>query len=469
MLIQKVSLSYQDGQSDKVYEVEIVYLSWESYQVNFAYGRRGSKLRISKKTNTPVSLEKAREIFQDLVTSKEKKGYKVTSSQNIDQEDFLALTLSHRQEIIDTIKDNKIENFLEEAKKSGIEPRKYWVELDLSNIDLSYVDLKYCNLYKTNLIGTDLTGTNLQGAILQKSQIDETTKIEPKWRLVWELVNLGGENRDLRSVDLSGVETDFIETYDDDALVNLNKANLAEANLSQADLTNFDFSNANLNDADLSGSKYAFFHSTNLENSDLSNSCFDEGYFSHCICINGNFSRASFGGEWVHFENANCTGANFQKARFTLGSINGANFSAANFQDAVNLVNFFAGAYEDSLTQEVNFQNANFAKTDLKGINFCLIKLINLQGVKFDEANLEKVNFSGLDLSNTSFRKANLQGADLENCNLTNADLTKANLEDTNLKGVDFSIIGNCRNIKINNKTQIDSQWQKWLRSQKQI
>lgn len=469
MLIKKVSLSYQDWQSDKVYEVGIVYLSWESYQVDFACGRRGTKFRTGTKNKVPISLEKAKEIFNNLVTFKQKKGYQLTSFQNIDEEEFLALTLSHRQEIIDTIKNNKVENFLEEVKKLGLKPREYWVELDLSNVDLSHGDLKYCNLYKTNLIGANLTGTNLQGAILQESQIDYTTQIEPKWRLVWELVNLGGENRDLRGINLSGVETGFINTYDDNARINLNRANLARANLSQADLTNFDFSNANLEDADLSSSKYAFFHSTNLENADLSDSCFDEGYFSNCICINANFIRASFGGEWVHFENANCTGANFQEVRFPFGSINGANFSTANFQGAVNLVNFFAFAYEDSLTQEVNFQNANFANTDLKGVNFCLIKLINLQGVRFDEANLENVEFSGLDLSNASFRKANLKGANLENCNLTNADLTKANLEDANLRGVDFSIIGTCRSIKINNSTKVDYKWQECLRSQQQI
>ncbi|NEQ41387.1 MAG: hypothetical protein F6K40_36425 [Okeania sp. SIO3I5] len=60
MFTKKASLHYKDEKSDKVYEVEIVYLAWEKYQVNFAYGKTGSKLKTGTKTNTPVSLKEAK-------------------------------------------------------------------------------------------------------------------------------------------------------------------------------------------------------------------------------------------------------------------------------------------------------------------------------------------------------------------------------------------------------------------------
>ncbi len=75
MFTKKVSLNYKDEKSDKVYEVEIVYLSWEKYQVNFSSCRTGSKLKTGTKKNTPVSLKEAKKIFEGLVHSKQNKGY----------------------------------------------------------------------------------------------------------------------------------------------------------------------------------------------------------------------------------------------------------------------------------------------------------------------------------------------------------------------------------------------------------
>ena len=56
------NLSFQEGKSDKVYEVDLVeQMSRESerYYVNFRYGRRGANLREGTKTTQPVSLEQA--------------------------------------------------------------------------------------------------------------------------------------------------------------------------------------------------------------------------------------------------------------------------------------------------------------------------------------------------------------------------------------------------------------------------
>ncbi len=73
-------LYYQSGNSDKVYEVDLVEVSEGRFLVNFRYGRRGSNLRHGSKTSTPVPLGKAEQIFDKLVDSKVSKGYLTTAS-----------------------------------------------------------------------------------------------------------------------------------------------------------------------------------------------------------------------------------------------------------------------------------------------------------------------------------------------------------------------------------------------------
>jgi len=66
---------FQDGTSDKVYEVDLCGVGNDTYLVNFRYGRRGQQLREGTKTDLPVSREEAEKIFKKLVDSKTKKGY----------------------------------------------------------------------------------------------------------------------------------------------------------------------------------------------------------------------------------------------------------------------------------------------------------------------------------------------------------------------------------------------------------
>lgn len=78
-LIQQANLFFQDGRSDKVYEVDLCEVGDGQYVVNFRYGRRGSTLRDGTKTAAPVSLDQAQSIFDNLVESKTSKGYLHTS------------------------------------------------------------------------------------------------------------------------------------------------------------------------------------------------------------------------------------------------------------------------------------------------------------------------------------------------------------------------------------------------------
>jgi predicted DNA-binding WGR domain protein len=74
-LIKRTSLYYREGNSDKVYEVDLCEVSPDRYVVNFRYGRRGSNLREGVETVQALPLNEAQRAFDKLVGSKVKKGY----------------------------------------------------------------------------------------------------------------------------------------------------------------------------------------------------------------------------------------------------------------------------------------------------------------------------------------------------------------------------------------------------------
>lgn len=70
----KVSLYYQQGPSDKVYHIQLEKAEG-GYVVNFQYGRRGSALKSGTKTESSVSLECAKKVYEKLLNEKLGKGY----------------------------------------------------------------------------------------------------------------------------------------------------------------------------------------------------------------------------------------------------------------------------------------------------------------------------------------------------------------------------------------------------------
>jgi bifunctional non-homologous end joining protein LigD len=74
------NLYFKEGSSDKVYSATIEKEN-NGYVVNFAYGRRGSSLKTGSKTSSPVTLEKARDIYNKLLKEKLSKGYRHMDSQ----------------------------------------------------------------------------------------------------------------------------------------------------------------------------------------------------------------------------------------------------------------------------------------------------------------------------------------------------------------------------------------------------
>ncbi len=73
--IKSIQLFFQEGNSDKVYEIELLESGVDAYVVNFRYGRRGGTLKEGTKTVFPVSLAEAEKLFAELENEKRKKGY----------------------------------------------------------------------------------------------------------------------------------------------------------------------------------------------------------------------------------------------------------------------------------------------------------------------------------------------------------------------------------------------------------
>jgi uncharacterized protein YjbI with pentapeptide repeats len=129
---------------------------------------------------------------------------------------------------------------------------------DLADADLSGADLR----------GADLRGAKLTGSILRGTLIDEETKLDPKWLVVWKIVN---ERTPANLTDLKDLRGAYLADADlsEAKLVgmDLSEANLSGANLMGADLSGAQLGGANLSKAEL---YHANLVGAALSNADLS-------------------------------------------------------------------------------------------------------------------------------------------------------------------------------------------------------
>ena len=79
-LIKQSSLYFKEGNSDKVYEIDLCDAGNDKYLVNFRYGRRGGLLKEGTKTPVPVLLEEAERLFSAVEDEKLNKGYTTSAS-----------------------------------------------------------------------------------------------------------------------------------------------------------------------------------------------------------------------------------------------------------------------------------------------------------------------------------------------------------------------------------------------------
>ncbi len=83
-LIKRTTLIYQQGSSDKIYEIDLCQIG-DRFVVNFRYGRRGTTLKEGAKTIQPVAEAEAQKVFNKLVETQIQKGYYEPNNRPIEQ------------------------------------------------------------------------------------------------------------------------------------------------------------------------------------------------------------------------------------------------------------------------------------------------------------------------------------------------------------------------------------------------
>ncbi|NJK59161.1 MAG: pentapeptide repeat-containing protein [Oscillatoriales cyanobacterium SM2_1_8] len=140
---------------------------------------------------------------------------------------------------------------------------------DLSQADLSYLNFAGSDFTDTNLRQSDLTGIDGSYVRWQKAQIDGSTRLDDKWRLVWTLHQDGGEDRNLQAMDLSFA--DLTGVHMRGAI--LQGCRLTFSNLAGANLQGADFRQADLSFVDLRGAQV---QGANFCGANLTGACFQD-------------------------------------------------------------------------------------------------------------------------------------------------------------------------------------------------
>ncbi len=144
-----------------------------------------------------------------------------------------------------------------QALERLVQAKRSLKSYNLSNADLSNADLSLAYLRSA-----DLSNADLSNADLKNTKIDEKTKLNHKWRKVWEIVNQGAVLQDLKSADLGGADLGGADLRGAD----LRYANLRGASLFSAKLRGADLRYAELRGADLRGADLRY---ANLRGADL--------------------------------------------------------------------------------------------------------------------------------------------------------------------------------------------------------
>lgn len=123
-LIQRTTLVYQAGRTEKVYEVDLCQVSDGAYVVNFRYGRQGTALKEGSETVSAVPLEMAQRIFDRLINAKLRKGYRVSTGEASPPETTAAPALTPVETPVDpNARSQAVLNRLAAALQSSIAPR----------------------------------------------------------------------------------------------------------------------------------------------------------------------------------------------------------------------------------------------------------------------------------------------------------------------------------------------------------
>jgi bifunctional non-homologous end joining protein LigD len=113
---EKITLYYREGTSDKVYTCSIEPKG-DGFIVPFAYGRRGASLTAGVKTKEPVPYDKAKKVYDSLVSEKMAKGY----SPGEDGTPYVATPSEKRStgincQLLNFIEEKEVEGYLDNPK-----------------------------------------------------------------------------------------------------------------------------------------------------------------------------------------------------------------------------------------------------------------------------------------------------------------------------------------------------------------
>jgi predicted DNA-binding WGR domain protein len=151
-LIQQTQLVFQEGRSDKVYEVDLCEVGPDRYVVNFRYGRRGTNLKEGAKTTSAVSLIEAEKIFASLVVEKTRKGYREASNPAADPQRL------KRPQIVKTTDEDArkqvvLKRFADEKPSNIFKKKEVW-SLDRAIWRAGELKMKEASPYLLKFLGS---------------------------------------------------------------------------------------------------------------------------------------------------------------------------------------------------------------------------------------------------------------------------------------------------------------------------
>ena len=319
--------------------------------------------------------------------------------------------------------------------------KEYHNGANFSNADLRNANLTGAHITDEYLgshalfTNSELRGANLKGVwlgtgfSLRDAIIDDTTLLDNKWRIMWEIVNKGAYARDLSGLDLSFLDLQRCTLE----LANLKGTNLKGTNLGGTSLfralidestilerkwyTVWEIINNDRNNKDLSGYdlSYAFLSKANLSGANL---------------LDANL-------EYSNLKGANLLGAMLNGANLHGVKLDTTTQIDSKWQLVWKIVN--KGVNEENLDavdlSEALLINAQMKKTSLKGsnLNGAVLKRANLEQAILDDAELSDTDFQDAKLGWAKLARANLKQSDMTSCDLRFAQLESANLEDVSL------------------------------------
>jgi uncharacterized protein YjbI with pentapeptide repeats len=311
-------------------------------------------------------------------------------------------------------------------------------DADLRGADLSQADLRQAKLGGADLRGADLGGANLAAASLRGAEIDETTKMDDKWRIAWQIVNQGGAQRDFGNQPLDLAQADL-------SGANLRGANLASVSLREADLSGADLSGATLSGVSLhraivdgrtqldgkwrlvweivnQGAAGRDLSGVNLSQADLSQADLSHANLSRAVLTDTNLSGATLYG--ADLRGAILTEPDPQTGAPHQAALDRADLAGVQLDDTTRLEAKWRLVWE--LVNRSAKARA-LSGADLTGAD---LHAIDLSGASLADARLD-----GADLRGTNLGGADLNGAWLQGVDLTGATLAGANLYEAQLAG----------------------------------